>query len=40
MKMNTKKTKILVCSRYHKIRTKIKLMDSETIEQIEVISYI
>lgn len=35
MKINTKKTKILVCSKYNNIRTKIKLKDCETIEQVE-----
>jgi|UniRef100_A0A2S2QM29 hypothetical protein len=39
MKINTKKTKVLVCSRYN-IRSRIKLKDGETIEQVEDFIYL
>ncbi|KAF0723774.1 Reverse transcriptase domain-containing protein [Aphis craccivora] len=35
MKINIKKTKVLVYSRYNSIRTSIKLKDGENIEQVE-----
>jgi hypothetical protein len=31
MKINTNKTKILICSRYNNMKTRIKLKDGETI---------
>lgn len=40
MKINTKKTKVLVCSRYNSIRTSIKLKDGENIEQVEDFMYL
>ena len=40
MKINTKKTKVLVCSRYNSIRTSIKLKDGENIEQVEDFIYL
>jgi hypothetical protein len=40
MRINIKKTKILVCSRYNNIRTRIKLKDGETIEQVEDFIYL
>ena len=40
MKINTNKTKVLVCSRYNSIRTSIKLKDGENIEQVEDFMYL
>jgi len=40
MKMNSKKTKVVVCSRENPRRTIIKLIDNETIEQIEDFTYL
>lgn len=40
MKINTKKTKVLVCNRYNNIRTRIKLKDGVTIKQVEDFVYL
>jgi ABC-type enterochelin transport system ATPase subunit len=40
MKINTKKTKILVFSRYNITRTRLKLKDGKTIEQVEDFVYL
>ena len=40
MKMNSKKTKIVVCSRDNPRRTRIKLNDNEIIEQVEDFTYL
>jgi len=37
IKINAKKTKVLVCSRDNNIRTKIKLKSDETVEQVDFI---
>lgn len=40
MKMNAKKTKVLVCSRVNNIKTRIKLKNDETIEEVEDFIYV
>jgi len=40
MKINTKKTKVLVCSRNNNITTRIHLQNNQAIEQVEEFAYL
>lgn len=40
MKINTKKTKVLVCSRNRKIRARIHMQNNQEIEQVEEFAYL